>query len=36
VRVERLDHLGLIRIFPTHFGERRIISEGYWNSCPIM
>jgi Transposase zinc-ribbon domain len=27
---------GFERIFPTHFGERRIISEGYWNSCPIM
>jgi class 3 adenylate cyclase len=26
----------LERIFPAHFGERRIISEGYWNSCPIM
>ena len=26
----------LQRIFPAHFGERRIISEGYWNSCPIM
>jgi transposase len=24
------------RIFPAHFEERRIISEGYWNSCPIM
>src|SRR5262245_21911670 len=25
---------GLQRIFPAHCGERRIISEGYWNSCP--
>jgi hypothetical protein len=24
------------RVFPAHFGERRIISEGYWNSSTIM
>jgi hypothetical protein len=26
----------LQRIFPAHFGERRIISEGYLNPCSIM
>ncbi len=26
----------LQRIFPPHFGERRTISGGYLNSCPIM
>jgi hypothetical protein len=30
------DAMLLERIFPAHFGERRIISEGYWNSCSIM
>ena len=26
----------LQRIFPAHFGERRTISESYWNSCSLM
>src|SRR5215475_1955406 len=26
----------LKRVFPAHFGERRTISEGYWNSCSIV
>jgi hypothetical protein len=26
----------LKRIFPEDFGERRIISEGYLDSCPIV
>ena len=26
----------LERVFPAHFGERRIISEGYWNSSTIV
>jgi DNA invertase Pin-like site-specific DNA recombinase len=26
----------LQRIFPSHFGERRTISRGYWHSCLIM
>jgi hypothetical protein len=27
---------GLKHIFPPHFGERRILSESYWNSCSLM
>jgi hypothetical protein len=26
----------LEHIFPPHFGERRILSESYWNSCSLM
>jgi hypothetical protein len=26
----------LIRVFPTHFGERRALSEGYSHSCHIL
>jgi hypothetical protein len=26
----------LQRVFPAHFGERRTISETYWNSRSIM
>jgi hypothetical protein len=28
--------LVLKRIFPAHFGERRTISESYWNSCSAL
>jgi hypothetical protein len=30
------ERLPLQRIFPAHFGERRIISESYLHSCSIM
>ena len=26
----------LKRVFPAHYGERRTISEGYWNFCSLM
>src|SRR5262249_35823422 len=29
------DDLLLQRVFPAHYGERRTISEGYWNFYPL-
>jgi hypothetical protein len=26
----------LKRVFAAHYGERRTISEGYWNFCSLM
>ena len=26
----------LERVFPAHYGERRTISEGYWNFCSLV
>jgi hypothetical protein len=28
--------VALQRVFPAHYGERRTISEGYWNFCSSM
>jgi putative transposase len=32
---ETVDTGKLQRVFPAHYGERRTISEGYWNFCSL-
>ena len=34
--LSRLGEAVLQRVFPTHFGERRALSEGYSHSCHIL